>query len=99
MAENARKTVRVDLDTLTVYPDTGNRAKRIGIVSEYVRNEGARIRTRNKVSKAFTSHRLTVKLTGDDRKWVGQIKNEEMDKKQTVRKAVILRPAPVNGEV
>ena len=98
MTEKQRRTVRVDLDTLTVYPSVGEGGKRIGIVREYARNEGARIRTSKKTSSPFTSHRLTVKLTGDDRMWVGQIKNEEMEKK-TTRKAVILRPAPVKNDV
>jgi hypothetical protein len=86
-----RRTVRVDLQTFAVYPAVGEGANRIGTIVEYVRNDGARIRTRNGTSGPFTSHRLTAKFPDDDRSWVGQIKNEEMAKK-TGRKSVILRP-------
>lgn len=73
MSESRR--IKVDLDTLTVYPETGNRvrANRIGIVQEYVTNEGARTPSGGK----FTSRRITVKFTGDDRRWVGQFKADE----------------------
>lgn len=101
MSEKERRTVRVDLQTFTVYPDKdGGNANRIGTVLEYVRNEGARIRTGKGVSGAFTSHRITVKFNGPDsdgRPWVGQIKNTEMDK-ATNRKTVILRPVPETVE-
>jgi hypothetical protein len=82
-----RRTVRVDLDTLAVYPETGHRnsLNRIGTVVEYVVNHGARIRTKRSTSGPFTSRRLTARLNGDDRKWVGQMKKDETEK-------VILRP-------
>jgi hypothetical protein len=82
-----RRTVRVDFDTLAVYPETGHRNSfnRIGTVVEYVVNHGARIRTKRSTSGPFTSRRLTARLNGDDRKWVGQMKKDETEK-------VILRP-------
>lgn len=69
------RTVRVDLDSLTVYPETGyrNRHNRIGVVQVYVKNEGARTPSGGK----FISRRITVKLTGDDRRWVGQFRADE----------------------
>jgi hypothetical protein len=90
-----RRTVRVDLETLAVYPETGyrNSFNRIGTVVEYVVNHGARIRTKRSTSGPFTSRRLTARLYGDDRKWVGQLKKDEKEK-------VILRPlGNDNGEV
>lgn len=80
-----RRTVRVNLDTFAVYPETGHRnaANRIGTVVHYVVNEGARTPSKGK----YTSRRLTVRLTGDDRKWVGQFKSGETE-------TVILRPLP-----
>src|SRR3954468_1721723 len=86
-----RRTVRVDFDTLAVYPETGyrNSSNRIGTVIEYVVNYGARIRTKRSTSGPFTSRRLTARLNGDDRKWVDQLKKDEKEK-------VILRPL-VNG--
>jgi hypothetical protein len=86
-----RRTVRVDFDTLAVYPETGyrNSSNRIGTVVEYVVNYGARIRTKRSTSGPFTSRRLTVRLNGDDRKWVGQMKKDETEK-------VILRPLGSN---
>jgi hypothetical protein len=87
-----RRTVRVDFDTLAVYPETGyrNSSNRIGTVVEYVVNHGARIRTKRSTSGPFTSRRLTARLNGDDRKWVGQMKKDEEEK-------VILRPLGSNG--
>jgi hypothetical protein len=86
-----RRTVRVDFDTLAVYPETGyrNSSNRIGTVVEYVVNYGARIRTKRSTSGPFTSRRLTARLNGDDRKWVGQMKKDETEK-------VILRPLGSN---
>jgi hypothetical protein len=86
-----RRTVRVDFDTLAVYPETGyrNSSNRIGTVVEYVVNHGARIRTKRSTSGPFTSRRLTARLNGDDRKWVGQMKKDETEK-------VILRPLGSN---
>jgi hypothetical protein len=99
MPTKERRTVRVDLETFSVYPDSpAAHVKRIGTVVEYVRNDGARIRRPKSVSKPFTTHRLTAKFPDDERAWVGQIKNEEMEKKSSRRKSVILRPAPVNSE-
>src|SRR3954462_6572438 len=88
-----RRTVRVDFDTLAVYPETGHRnsSNRIGTVVEYVVNHGARIRTKRSTSGPFTSRRLTARLNGDDRKWVGQMKKDETEK-------VILRPLGSNGD-
>src|SRR4051812_17652649 len=87
-----RRTVRVDFDTFAVYPETGHRtpSRRIGTVVEYVVNHGARIRTKRSTSGPFTSRRLTARLDGDDRKWVGQMKKDETEK-------VILRPLGVMG--
>src|SRR3954468_19503138 len=87
-----RRTVRVDFDTLAVYPETRHRnsSNRSGTVVEYVVNYGARIRTKRSTSGPFTSRRLTVRLNGDDRKWVGQMKKDETEK-------VILRPLGSNG--
>ena len=79
--EKVRMMVRVDFFNMGVYD--GNR--RMGIVQSYTKNEGARTPTGGK----FTSHRVTVKLTGDDRVWVGQFKNDVM--KRPGRKNVILR--------
>src|SRR3954467_4322844 len=88
-----RRTVRVDFDTLAVYPETGyrNSSNRIGTVIEYVVNYGARIRTKRSTSGPFTSRRLTARLNGDERKWVGQMKKDETEK-------VILRPLGSNGD-
>jgi hypothetical protein len=70
-----RRTVRVDTETFAVYPETGPRtyATRIGAVVQYVTNDGARTPSGGK----FTSRRVTVRLWGDDRRWVGQFKNDE----------------------
>jgi|KBSSwiStaDraftv2_1062776.scaffolds.fasta_scaffold1326537_2 hypothetical protein len=78
-----RRTVRVDTETFAVYPETGRRRyeDRIGTVVELVTNDGARTPSGGK----FTSRRLTVRLRGDDRRWVGQFKNGE-------KTHVILRP-------
>lgn len=78
-----RRTVRVNLDTLAVYPTTGYRTatNRIGTVVHYVINEGARTPSKGK----YTSRRLTVRLSGDSRAWVGQFKTGETE-------TVILRP-------
>lgn len=85
-SQSDRKTVRVDLNTLQVYPATGSgKYGRIGIVTEYVTNDGSRTPSGGK----FESHRITVKLIGDDTRWVGQISNEELAK--TGRKTVKLR--------
>lgn len=69
------RVVRVDLDTHAVYPETGNRTRQrcIGVVQEYVRNEGARTPSGGK----FISRRVTVKLRDDDRRWVGQFRADE----------------------
>lgn len=69
------RIVRVDLDTLTVYPESGYRTvyNRIGVVQEFVTNEGARTPSGGK----FISRRITVKLRDDDRRWVGQFKADE----------------------
>lgn len=81
--EKERRTVRVDLETFAVYLPMGNRipANRIGWVVHYVVNDGARTPSKGK----YTSRRLTVRLTGDNRKWVGQFRNGE-------KTTVILRP-------
>lgn len=70
-----RRTVRVDTDTFAVYPETGPRTygNRIGAVVQYVTNDGARTPTGGK----FTSRRVTVRLWGDERRWVGQFRNGE----------------------
>lgn len=69
------RTVKVDLATFDVYPQSGNRTagNRIGTILEYVENQGARTPSGGK----FTSRRITVKLTGDERRWVGQFKADE----------------------
>jgi len=81
-----RKTVRVDLATFAVYQGTNGPRKRIGTVLCYVENQANKTPTGGR----YTSRRLTVRLTGDDRDWVGQFKKDET-------KTVILRPLP-NGE-
>lgn len=84
--EKERRTVRVDLDTMKVYANTRGRLGRpAGYVTEYVENTGTRIRTKRGVSSPFVSRRLTVRLVGDPRKWVGQFKKDE-------KTTVILRP-------
>ena len=77
--EKERRTVRVDLSTSKVYTKTGH--KPIGIVQRFVENEANRTPTGGK----YTSRRLTVRLRGDDRDWVGQFKKDE-------KTVVILRP-------
>lgn len=76
-----RRTVRVDLSTFSVYQGTDGPRKRIGVVTEYVENTGARTPSKGK----FTSRRLTARFSDDDRKWVGQFKNGE-------KTVIILRP-------
>jgi len=76
-----RKTVRVDLATFAVYQGTNGPRKRIGTVLRYVENQANRTPTGGR----YVSRRLTVRLTGDDRDWVGQFKKDET-------KVVILRP-------
>jgi len=76
-----RMTVRVDLSTFAVFKGTNGPRKRIGTVVRYVENGANRTPTGGR----YTSRRLTVRLTGDDRDWVGQFKNGEY-------KVVILRP-------
>ena len=85
--EKERRTVRVDVATMAVYPPAGEGASRIGSILTYVERQGARTPT----GGVFTSHRLTVRLRGDDRDWVGQISKEELNRKNG-RKTVILRP-------
>jgi hypothetical protein len=81
--EKERLTVRVDLDTFAVYQGTKGPRKRIGNVKVYVENEANRTPTGGR----YTSRRLTVKLRGDDRDWVGQFRKDE-------KSVVILRPLP-----
>lgn len=76
-----RVTVRVDTTTFAVYQGTNGPRKRIGTVLHYVENDGARTPSGGK----FQSRRLTVRLSGDDRDWVGQFKSDE-------KTVVILRP-------
>ena len=83
--EKERRTVRVDISTMSVYAGKNGPRRRIGVVTEYVENNGARIRTKRGVSSPFVSRRLTARLTGDPRKWVGQFKKDE-------KTVVILRP-------
>ena len=80
-----RRTVRVDTDTFAVYPETGPRtySARIGAVVQYVTNDGARTPSGGK----YISRRVTVRLWGDDRRWVGQFKNDE-------KTLIVLRPLP-----
>ena len=85
-AEKERRTVRVDMYTFAVYPEKGPR-NRIGMVLRYVENDGARTPTGGK----FQARRLTVRLQGDDRDWVGQFKNGE-------NKKIILRPLDEGGK-
>lgn len=84
-----RRTVRVNLDTFAVYPLDGyrNERNRIGSVVQYVRNDGARTPSGGR----YTSRRITVRLTGDSRRWVGTFKSGE---KEIVR----LRPLTVKNE-
>ena len=84
--EKERRTVRVDLETMTVYDAKVNRT-RIGTVLRYTERQGARTPT----GGIYTAHRLTVRLHDDPRDWVGQISKDEMSRK-TERKTVILRP-------
>lgn len=84
--EKERRTVRVDLSRMTVYPPTG-RLNRIGSILRYTERQGARTPTGGK----YTAHRLTVRLRDNDRDWVGQISNAELQRKNP-RKTVILRP-------
>ncbi len=79
--EKERITVRVDIPTMAVYKGTNGPRKRIGTVVRFVENEANRTPTGGR----YTSRRLTVRLRGDDRDWVGQFKKDE----HTV---VILRP-------
>lgn len=85
--EKERRTVRIDLDTFAVYQGVNGPRKRIGTVTHYVENDGARTPSKGK----FTSRRLTARLVGDDRKWVGQFKNGE-------KSVIILRPLPNEEE-
>jgi len=80
-----RQTVRVDTETFAVYPETGPRTydTRIGAVVQYVTNDGARTPSGGK----YISRRVTVRLSGDDRRWVGQFKNDE-------KTLIVLRPLP-----
>lgn len=84
-----RRIVQVDLNTLGVYPETGHRTatRRIGTIISYTINDGARIRTSRGMSSPFVSRRLTVRFSGDPRRWVGQFKKDETE-------TVILRPLP-----
>lgn len=83
-----RRTVRVDLATFAVYPEGGGgNVKRIGTVLRYTERQGARTPT----GGVYTAHRLSVRLRGDDRDWVGQISNAELARK-SARKTVNLRP-------
>lgn len=78
--EKERLTVRADVETFAVYPEKGPR-HRIGTVLQYVVNDACRTPTGGK----FQSRRLTVRLRGDDRDWVGQFRKGE-------KTVVILRP-------
>lgn len=78
-----RITVRVDLSKMAVYQGERGPRKRIGTVIRHVENEANRTPTGGR----YTSRRLTVRLTGDERDWIGQFKKDE----HTV---VILRPLP-----
>lgn len=81
MAETKeRRTVRVNADTLEVYPEQGRR-QRIGYVTEFVTNTGARTPSGGR----YISRRLTVRFPDDTRRWVGQFKSAEKER-------VILRP-------
>lgn len=88
-ASKERRTVRVNTDTFAVYPLDGPRSDRtrIGQVVQYVRNDGARTPSGGR----YVSRRVTVRLTGDSRRWVGQFKSGESEK-------VILRPLTVKDE-
>ena len=82
-----RRTVRVDLNTFAVYPETGPRKyeDRVGNVVSYTTNDGARTPSGGK----FVSRRLAVRFRDDSRRWVGQFKNDE-------KVLVILRPLPTD---
>ena len=83
-----RRTVRVDVSTMTVYPLAGKRLSRIGTVLRYTERQGARTPT----GGIYTAHRLTVRLRDTpDVVWVGQLSNDEL-KRKSPRKTVILRP-------
>lgn len=71
--EKERRTVRIDLDTFAVYQGANGPRRRIGTVTHYVENDGARTPSGGR----FQSRRLTVKFPNDDRKWVGQFRNGE----------------------
>ena len=81
-----RRTVRVDTKTFAVYQHKNGPRKRIGTVTHYVVNEANRTPTGGR----YTSRRLTVRLTGDPRDWVGQFKKDE-------KTVVILRPLVKEG--
>lgn len=76
-----RITVRVDTETFAVYHGKNGPRRRIGTVLHYVENGANRTPTGGK----YTSRRLTVRLQGDDRDWVGQFRKDE-------KSTVILRP-------
>jgi hypothetical protein len=79
-----RITVRVDTTTFAVYQGKNGPRRRIGTVTHYVKNEANRTPTGGR----YTSRRLTVRLRGDDRDWVGQFKKDE-------KIVVILHPRPL----
>jgi hypothetical protein len=54
--EKERRTVRVAISTMTVYPPAGKGANRIGSIVRYIEREGARTPS----GGVFTAHRLTV---------------------------------------
>lgn len=72
------RIVRVNLETLAVWPEEGYRSQRnrIGTVLQHVTNDGARTPTGGK----FVSRRITVKLDGDETRWVGQFKSGETER-------------------
>lgn len=71
--EKERLTVRVNMETFAVYKGTNGPRRRIGTVLRYVENEANRTPTGGR----YTSRRLTVRIQGDPRDWVGQFKNGE----------------------
>lgn len=79
--QDERRHVRVDLSTFAVYHGLNGPKRRVGTITRYVVNEAGRTPTGGR----FTAHRLTVKFTGEDSEWVGQLRKGETRK-------VILRP-------
>lgn len=77
-AKSDRLNVKVDTDRMKVYSETTVRrtnTNAIGQIVEYVVNEGCRTPSGGR----FTSRRMTVRVTGDDRTWVGQMKAGALD--------------------